>query len=88
MFSGPLVYAVFRGNAYGVGAMRAAFNIAMFIFSPFAGSLAERVSIRSILSRSTFLRMLIYVLFMPCKYRSYCSDHHRHAIVLSALVGS
>jgi hypothetical protein len=49
----------------GVGGMRVAFNTALLFFSPLAGALAERLSIRSILLSTTIFRGFMYGGFMP-----------------------
>lgn len=64
----PLVLALFSGSSFGVGGARTSFNLALFILSPLAGVLAERVSVKKLLNMTTFLRALIYVFFLPASW--------------------
>ena len=41
------------------------YNIALFFISPVAGALAERLSVRGILTLTTLARMVIYALLIP-----------------------
>eukprot|EP00455_Lapot_gusevi_P053331 TRINITY_DN8301_c0_g1_i3.p1 TRINITY_DN8301_c0_g1~~TRINITY_DN8301_c0_g1_i3.p1 ORF type:complete len:603 (+),score=213.55 TRINITY_DN8301_c0_g1_i3:84-1811(+) len=61
----PLVLALFEGSPYGVGGARTSFNMALFILSPLAGAVAERVSLRKLLNITTIFRGLIYAILLP-----------------------
>lgn len=71
----PLVLAVFRGNAFGVGACRVAFNGAMLLFSPIAGVVADKYPSRYLLNLTTVLRGLIYCVLIPVCWALLSSDY-------------
>jgi hypothetical protein len=61
----PLVLALFRGSTYAVGGARTSFNLALFILSPLAGVLAERLAVRRLLNFTTAIRGFLYGVVLP-----------------------
>ncbi len=64
----PLVLALFRGSTYAVGGARTSFNLALFILSPLAGVLAERLAVRRLLNVTTGIRGFLYAVLMPAAW--------------------
>ena len=63
VLSSPIFLSIF--SHYGVGLMRLCYNLALFLCSPIAGHLVDRVPVRSVLCGTTLGRALIYALALP-----------------------
>jgi hypothetical protein len=55
--------------------MKLAFNIPMIFILPFAGALAERLCIRSVLLQTTWGRFIVYSVAIPLIWLFFGSDH-------------
>jgi hypothetical protein len=84
---GPLILALFNGSSFGVGGARVAYNLAMFIFSPIAGAMAERVAIRYLLNLTTTFRLVLYVMCIPHRYSISINQPTECMLCLTSLLG-
>jgi hypothetical protein len=60
-----LIFALFGGDSYLVGATRICFNLALLLCSPMAGGIAEKTNIKKLLNKTVIGRGLIYCMAIP-----------------------
>jgi len=80
----PLVLSL-TGSDASIGAVRVAFNLALLFFSPFAGVLAERVRVETILVSTTAVRGALYGAVLPLLWAT-LFDHTEWLAVLLVLL--